>query len=143
MKAGARVGWGGWGERRLIRAAFPLLTCYINRVGSSRPTLQLIRLSFQLLTQIRRRPSVHSSCIYKCMLTPCQQSGIERRLITSRFRRSCSASLCIYGQVSWLPPTINHVNWFTDKMSVRAHSRSAAAPQLLFNLCPAIVHLFN
>lgn len=40
-------------------------------------------------------------------------------------------------------PTINHVNWFTDKMSVRAHSRSAAAPQLLFNLCPAIVHLFN
>lgn len=68
---------GGLIRNRFFRRS----PCYMKRVRSSRPTLQLFRLSFELMTHIKRSgggASMHSSCIYKCMLTPRQHSGMER-----------------------------------------------------------------
>lgn len=46
------------------------------------------------------------------------------------WKEAAQLVLCIYGPVSWFPPTINHVNWFTDKTSVRLHSHCAVAPSV-------------
>lgn len=64
-----------WQPNRGLLRVFHLSLCYIKQVRSSWPQLQLLRLSFELLTHRKGvgggRSSMHSSCFYKCMLTPC------------------------------------------------------------------------
>lgn len=117
------------GGRSLIRAGFPLLTRLHWGGREFMPHSSTPQAELWTPDPLEGGGSVHSSCIYKCMLTACQQSGIVRSLITSRFKKELLGQPFVFmGESRGYPPTINHVNWFTDKMSVKLHSHSAVAP---------------